>query len=59
MNVFFLVNRVATSNGIAAAEQGKLVEPSSADQSPSYQVQGQFSWVAPDGQSYSGKSHFH
>lgn len=42
-------NGVETSNGIKAQEQGQLQQPRSAEEGPSYVVQGSYSYPAPDG----------
>ncbi|XP_055318518.1 cuticle protein CP14.6-like [Sitodiplosis mosellana] len=41
-----------TSNGISAQAKGTLNQARSVDASPSYAVQGQYSYTGPDGQVY-------
>lgn len=48
-------NSVKTSNGIDVQESGTLRQAKSADETPSYFTQGQFSWFAPDGVQYTVK----
>ena len=49
----FTQYRHQTSNGISASEQGTLTQPRSVDETAAYAVQGEFSWTAADGQTYS------
>lgn len=52
MLIYIFVYRSQTSNGISASEQGTLSQPRSADEQAAYAVQGEFSWTAADGQTY-------
>lgn len=49
------MTRSQTSNGISAQEAGQLQQARSAESSPAYAVQGQFSYTGPDGLVYTIK----
>lgn len=46
------IYRSQTSNGISQSESGQLQQARSAEESPAYVVQGEYSYIGADGQTY-------
>lgn len=51
LTILFFINRYETSDGTSRQEEGKLDNPQS--ENAALTVNGQYSYVAPDGKKYS------